>query len=143
MAPFTENCGARNARIPPQLRPLRLGVASCRTRTRLTRPWLVEACVMIVEMKRVEVSLLGRFEVRVDDDPVPAAAWTHGRARDLVKLLALAPRHRLPRDRVLDALWPRLGVDAAMANLHKAAHHGRRTLGHAGGVVLRGGLVML
>ncbi len=98
---------------------------------------------MIVEMKRVEVSLLGRFEVRVDDDPVPAAAWTHGRARDLVKLLALAPRHRLPRDRVLDALWPRLGVDAAMANLHKAAHHGRRTLGHAGGVVLRGGLVML
>jgi hypothetical protein len=46
---------------------------------------------MIDEMKRLEVSLLGRFEVRVDDEPVPASGWTHGRARDLVKLLALAP----------------------------------------------------
>jgi DNA-binding SARP family transcriptional activator len=98
---------------------------------------------MIDEMKRLEVSLLGRFEVRVDDEPVPASGWTHGRARDLVKLLALAPSHRLPRDRVLDELWPQLGVDAAMANLHKAAHHGRRALGDANGVVLRGGLVML
>jgi DNA-binding SARP family transcriptional activator len=98
---------------------------------------------MIDEMERVDVTLLGRFEVRVDDEPVPASAWTHGRARDLVKLLALAPSHRLPRDRVLEELWPQLGVDAAVANLHKAAHHGRRALGEADGVVLRGGLVML
>lgn len=98
---------------------------------------------MIDGMERVDVSLLGRFEVRVDDEPVAAAAWTHGRARELVKLLALVPGHRLPRDRVLDALWPQLGADAALANLHKAAHHGRRALGHADGVVLRGGLVML
>src|SRR5262245_60802647 len=30
-----------------------------------------------------------------------------------------------------------------MANLHKAAHHGRRALGRPGGVVLQGGLVLL
>jgi DNA-binding SARP family transcriptional activator len=94
-------------------------------------------------MDRMEVSLLGRFEVQVDGEPVPAAAWSHGRARDLVKLLGLAPSYRLPRDQVLDALWPQLGVEAAMANLHKAAHHGRRALGDPGGVVLRGGLVLL
>ncbi len=87
--------------------------------------------------------LLGGFEVRVDGRPVPEAEWTHGRARDLVKLLALAPGHRLPRDRVLDQLWPQLGGDAALANLHKAAHHGRRALGDPGGVVLRGGSVLL
>src|SRR5215831_888766 len=98
---------------------------------------------MIDEVKSVEVSLLGRFEVVVDGVAVPAPAWTHGRARDLVKLLALAPRHRLPRDRVIDALWPELGVDAGVANLHKAAHHGRRALGGPDGVVLRGGLVRL
>jgi DNA-binding SARP family transcriptional activator len=98
---------------------------------------------MIGAMERVEVCLLGRFEARVDGEPVPAAGWSHGRARDLVKLLALAPGHRLPRDRVLEELWPQLGVDAAVANLHKAAHHGRRALGQANGVVLRGGLVML
>ena len=89
------------------------------------------------------MTLLGGFEVRVDGEPVPEAEWTHGRARDLVKLLALAPGHRLPRDRVLEELWPQLGADAAMANLHKAAHHGRRALGDPGGVVLRGGSVML
>jgi DNA-binding SARP family transcriptional activator len=103
----------------------------------------VKACVIIDEMERVDVMLLGGFEVTADGEPVPAAAWTHGRARDLVKLLALAPDHRLSRDRVLEELWPQLGVEAAMANLHKAAHHGRRALGEADGVVLRGGLVML
>ena len=94
-------------------------------------------------MERVDVTLLGGFEVRVDGRPVPETEWTHGRARDLVKLLALAPGHRLPRDRVLEELWPQLGADAAVANLHKAAHHGRRALGNPGGVVLRGGSVML
>lgn len=94
-------------------------------------------------MERVDVTLLGGFEVRVDGRPVPETEWTHGRARDLVKLLALAPSHRLPRDRVLDDLWPQLGADAALANLHKAAHHGRRALGDPGGVVLRGGSVLL
>src|SRR6476646_9969832 len=98
---------------------------------------------MTGEITRVDVTLLGRFEVRVDDEPVPAGAWAHGRARDLVKLLALAPGHRVPRDRVLDELWPHLGVDAAVANLHKAAHHARRALGHQDALVLRGGLVLL
>jgi hypothetical protein len=75
---------------------------------------------MIDAMERLDVRLLGRFEVSVDDQPVPNAAWTHARARDLVKLLALAPGHRMPRDRVLEELWPQLGVDAAVAKLHKA-----------------------
>ncbi len=94
-------------------------------------------------MEHLDVILLGRFEARVDGRTVPAAEWKQGRARDLVKLLALAPGHRLPRDRVLDELWPQLGVEAAMANLHKAAHYGRRALGDGGGVVLQGGLVLL
>lgn len=94
-------------------------------------------------MERVELRLLGGFEVHVDGEPVPATAWTHGRARDLVKLLALAPGHRLPRERVVEELWPRLDPGAGLANLHKAAHHGRRAIGHAGAVVLREGQVML
>jgi DNA-binding SARP family transcriptional activator len=98
---------------------------------------------MIATMERVDVRLLGQFEVRVDGDPVRADAWTHGRARDLVKLLALAANHRLARGQVLEALWPQLGPDAAQSNLHKAAHHARRALGQSDGLVLREGLVML
>jgi DNA-binding SARP family transcriptional activator len=32
-------------------------------------------------------------------------AWRLRRARTLVKLLTLAPRHRLHREQVVDALW--------------------------------------
>lgn len=98
---------------------------------------------MIAAMERVDLWLLGRFQVSVDREPVPDTAWTHGRSRDLVKLLAITPSHRLPRDHVLEALWAQLEIDAAVANLHKAAHHARRVLGDADGVVLRGGLVTL
>ena len=93
-------------------------------------------------MERVELSLLGGFDARVDGVSVPAAAWT-GRARDLVKLLALTPQHRLAREQVVDALWPRLDAEAGLSNLHKAAHHARRALGHGGALVLRQGQVML
>lgn len=93
-------------------------------------------------MKRLELRLLGGFEVRVDGATVPAAALT-GRARDLVKLLALAPEHRLPREQAVEGLWPRLDAEAGLANLHKAAHHARRALTDGGAVVLREGQVML
>jgi DNA-binding SARP family transcriptional activator len=52
-----------------------------------------------------------------------------------VKLLALAPGHRLPREEVLAMLWPQLGTEAAASNLHKAASYTRRALGDAGAIV--------
>ena len=91
----------------------------------------------------VEVRLLGRFEVVVDSRPVPAQAWAHRRAADLVKLLALAPEHRLMRDEVIEALWPQLSATAGVANLHKAAHYARRALGWPESIVLRRGVVEL
>jgi DNA-binding SARP family transcriptional activator len=94
-------------------------------------------------MRQLEVRMLGRFEVLVDSQLIPADAWAQRRAADLVKLLALARRHRMPRDEVLEMLWPQLGADAAASNLHKAASYARRALGDRGAVVLRGGVVEL
>ncbi|HVO54611.1 MAG TPA: BTAD domain-containing putative transcriptional regulator [Solirubrobacterales bacterium] len=94
-------------------------------------------------MERLDLILLGDFEARIDGELVAEDAWSHGRSRDLVKLLALAPGHRLVRERVLEALWPHLDADAGAANLHKAAHHARRALGEAEAVVLREGEVQL
>ena len=94
-------------------------------------------------MQQLEVRLFGRFEVLVDSRPVPAEAWAQRRATDLVKLLALAPGHRMLRDEVLEVLWPKLGADAAASNLHKAASYARSALGDRGAVVLRGGVVEL
>ena len=94
-------------------------------------------------MRQLEVRMLGGFAVFVDSRPIPPGAWAQRRATDLVKLLALAPGHRLARDEVLDLLWPKLGTDAAASNLHKAASHTRRALGDARAIVLRGGWVEL
>ncbi|MBI5105281.1 MAG: hypothetical protein HZB46_09920 [Solirubrobacterales bacterium] len=89
----------------------------------------------------VAVTLLGGFAVAVDGRPVEGFALR--RSADLVKILALEPRRVLPRDRILDLLWPALPPDAAAAALHKAAHHARRALGHRDALVLRRGLVHL
>ncbi|QSB15219.1 AAA family ATPase [Natronosporangium hydrolyticum] len=78
---------------------------------------------------RVEVDLLGRFEVRLAGRPVPAQQWPRRHAASMVKLLALAPRRRLHREQVLDALWPETPPAAAGPRLHKAAHFARRVLG--------------
>jgi DNA-binding SARP family transcriptional activator len=94
-------------------------------------------------MRRLDVRLLGRFEVAVDAHRIAASAWEHRRAEDLVKLLALSPGHRLTRDEVVEALWPHLGAKAGVGNLHKAAYYARRALGWPEAIVVRHGVVAL
>jgi DNA-binding SARP family transcriptional activator len=91
----------------------------------------------------VVIELLGRFQVTVDGVTIGEAGWPGRRSVELVQLLALAPGHRLVRDEVIDALWPHLDAEAGGANLRKAAHHARRTLGPAGSIVLQAGQVSL
>ena len=45
-----------------------------------------------------------------------------------MKLLALAPGHRLHREQVMEALWPQLGMHKASNNLHQILHAVRRAL---------------
>lgn len=84
---------------------------------------------------RVDVRLLGRFEVRVDG--VAVAGFPRRDADRLVKLLALTPGRSLPGERAADLLWPDVPLDEARPRMHKAAHFARRALGSPAGVVLR------
>ena len=79
-------------------------------------------------MGDVSVSLLGGFGAEVDGVTVPPKAWRLKKARELVKLLALAPGHRLHREQAMDVLWRDLAPAAAANNLHQAVHVARRTL---------------
>jgi DNA-binding SARP family transcriptional activator len=74
---------------------------------------------------------------------IGAASPLRRSASALVKLLALAPRRSLHRERVLDALWPDLSPEDASPRLHTAAHYARRTIGDRSAVVLRGDTVSL
>ncbi|HZY26948.1 MAG TPA: BTAD domain-containing putative transcriptional regulator, partial [Jiangellaceae bacterium] len=78
---------------------------------------------------KVEIRMLGGFEVLLDGSPVPAAGWPRPQAATLVKLLALAPGRLLHREQLVDRLWPDLSIAEAAPRLHKVAHYARRALG--------------
>jgi DNA-binding SARP family transcriptional activator len=83
--------------------------------------------------RSLRIELLGGFRVAVGARAVPDDAWRRSKAAALVKLLALAPRHRLHREQVMDALWPELDPGAAAANLRKAVHYARRAVDEGAG----------
>ncbi len=90
----------------------------------------------------LRIWLFGEFRVAVEGHEVPTTAWSRSKARSLVKLLALAPGHRLHREQLMDWLWPDLPPDAAAANLRKAIHFARRAMG-SGAVRVRNDVVRL
>ena len=76
----------------------------------------------------VTVALLGGFKAAVDGRSVPDRAWRLKKARELVKLLALAPGHRLHREQAMDVLWQDRDPAAAANNLHQTVYAARRAL---------------
>jgi DNA-binding SARP family transcriptional activator len=76
----------------------------------------------------VRIALLSGFSVSVGDRKVDRSAWRLRKSASLIKLLALAPGHRLHRERAMDLLWPELGLGAASNNLRQTVHAARRAL---------------
>ena len=76
----------------------------------------------------VRVWLLGGFRVSVGDRTITQDAWRLRKAAALVKLLALAPGHRLHREQAMDLLWSDSGRRAASNSLRKTLHAARKTL---------------
>jgi predicted ATPase len=97
---------------------------------------------MLASVRHVAVTLLSGFAAEVDGEPVPPTAWRLRKGRELVKLLALAPGHRLHRERAIDVLWPDLELAAASNNLHQVVHAARRALS-ADAIEVRDGMLHL
>ena len=94
-------------------------------------------------MPVIQIQLIGELKIRTDQLEVVESDWSARRALELVALLSLTEGQRLVRDQVIEELWPHLGADAGAANLRKAAHNARRTLGDPRAVVLKQGTVAL
>jgi DNA-binding SARP family transcriptional activator len=60
----------------------------------------------------MRIWLLGGFKVSVETRNIEEDAWRLRKAANLVKLLALAPGHRLHGEQIMDALWPGLGMQS-------------------------------
>ena len=82
---------------------------------------------------RTEIATLGRFEVTVDGEPVPPAAWGSRRARTLLKRLVVARGWPVTRDELTELLWPGEVSDRLSARLSVQLSAVRRVL--HGGVV--------
>jgi ATP/maltotriose-dependent transcriptional regulator MalT/DNA-binding SARP family transcriptional activator len=54
----------------------------------------------------VAVESLGRFRVLRDGAPIPRSAWRSRKARDLLKMLVARHGRPVPRDALIEALWP-------------------------------------
>src|SRR5829696_737905 len=76
----------------------------------------------------VRVWMLGGFRISVGPRTIEEGAWHLRKAAALVKVLAMAPGHRLHREQAMDLLWPDLGKKAASNNLRQVLHGARRTL---------------
>jgi DNA-binding SARP family transcriptional activator len=77
----------------------------------------------------VRIWLLGGFRVSVGSSrSIGGDEWHLRKAGNLVKLLALAPGHRLHLGQATGLLWPELDSKAAANNSHHPLHVARRTL---------------
>jgi predicted ATPase/DNA-binding SARP family transcriptional activator/DNA-binding CsgD family transcriptional regulator len=76
----------------------------------------------------VRVWLLGGFRVSVGSRTIQQNEWRLKKAASLVKLLALAPGHRLHREQAMDLLWPDSSTRAASNNLRQVLYGARRIL---------------
>src|SRR5215204_4913243 len=76
----------------------------------------------------VRVKLLGGFSVSVGSRTIKQNKWRLRKAAALVKLLALAPAHRLHREQVMDHLWLDSGRKAASNSLRRTLHATRGIL---------------
>ncbi len=96
----------------------------------------------MTNVPKPNVTLLGGFAAEAGGSSVPDSAWRLRKARELVKLLALAEGHRLHREQAMDALWPDRAPGSAANNLNQAVHAARRALG-ADAITLVDGLLRL
>ena len=81
----------------------------------------------------VRIWLLGGFRVSVGSRTIEHDQWRLRNSAALVKLLALAPSHRLHREQVIDLLWPDSGRRTASNSLRQALFAARKALDPAAG----------
>jgi predicted ATPase len=82
----------------------------------------------------LSVNALGPLEIAVDGRPLPAAAWSGAKSRELLLYLLCHPAGRT-REQIGDALWPDVSPAQVKNNLHVTLHDLRRTLGRPDWIV--------
>ncbi len=91
----------------------------------------------------IEVRLLGPFEVRIHGRAIEFIHKTPYRPLALLKALVALGSANVPREQLLDALWPDDDGDAAIRNFEAAIHRLRKILREPNVVILESGRLSL
>jgi predicted ATPase/DNA-binding SARP family transcriptional activator/DNA-binding CsgD family transcriptional regulator len=86
----------------------------------------------VARHESMRIRLLGGFRVSVGSRRIEDDAWRLKKAASLLKLLALAPGHRLSREQMMELLWPDASESAASNSLRHTLHAARKALGTTG-----------
>ncbi|MGF1473775.1 MAG: LuxR C-terminal-related transcriptional regulator [Rubrobacteraceae bacterium] len=77
---------------------------------------------------KLYIRMLGGFQVSVGPYTIERREWKLKKAAHLLKLLALEPRGRIHRERIMGLLWPYMPPEKARNNLYRTLHEARRVL---------------
>src|SRR5436853_1011315 len=83
---------------------------------------------MIGTRTSLEVSTLGRFEVRRGQEFLSGGNWNRRKVCELFKVLLSADQHRLHREQVQEILWPSSTSEQAANSFGKTLYLLRRAL---------------
>ncbi len=76
----------------------------------------------------LEVSTLGRFEIRHNQQQLTGGNWNRRKVVELFKLLLSVEQHRLHREQVQEILWPMSSLEQAANSFGKTLYLLRRAL---------------
>src|SRR5262249_32253812 len=78
-------------------------------------------------LRGYRITVLGPFSLSRGRNPLDTSAW-RPRALSLLRLLAVTPELRRPREEVIDLLWPDSSPESGSANLRDLVRIVRKTL---------------
>jgi DNA-binding SARP family transcriptional activator len=82
-----------------------------------------------VSIWRFRVCLLGSFHLGVHGKPVSDADWKSKKALNLFRYLVARRGERVPKDQLMEVLWPDTDFDTSLEhNLHTCVYFARRVL---------------
>ena len=82
-----------------------------------------------IDAPKLEVRMLGAFEVRLGGRPIPDASWRRKASKLVLAALAIAPSHSLTRASICEALWPDGDYARSRNSLYSVLSSLRDTLG--------------
>lgn len=82
---------------------------------------------------RVDISLLGRFSLRINGREVDPRNFERRRAKSLLTLLALVPDHSMRRYAAIESVWPELDYESGTRRVYEATSVLRNKFASIGG----------